>query len=52
MNIGGSNSYLKCYSILIINREKIVITGLGVIPSKLGLNIVIFISSVDGVLAY
>ena len=31
---------------------KIVVTSLGVIPSKLGLDIVIFILSVDGVLAY
>ena len=29
-----------------------VITGLGVIPSELGLDTVIFILSIDGVLAY
>ena len=52
MNIKGFSSYLKYYSILVISIKKIVIASLGVISSKLGLDMVIFILSVDGVLAY
>ena len=46
------SSCLKYYSILVINIGKIVVASLGVILSKLGLNTVIFILSIDGVLAY
>ena len=52
VNIRGSSSCLKCYSTLVINTGKIVVTSLEVISSKLGLNIVIFIPFIDGVLAY
>ena len=52
VNIKKSNSCLEYYSVLIISIRKIVITSLGVTPGKLGLDIVIFILSIDGVLAY
>ena len=52
VNIRRSSSYLEYYSTLVISTGKIIITSLGVTPSKLGLDTVIFISSIDGVLAY
>ena len=52
VNIGESSSCLECYSILVISIGKIVVTSLGVILSEPGLDTVIFILSMDGVLAY
>ena len=52
VNIRGSSSRLKHCGILVIGVGKIVIASLGVIPSKLGLDMVIFILFIDGVLAY
>ena len=52
VNTRGFSSCLKYYSILVISTRKIVVASLGVILSKLSLDMVIFILFIDRVLAY
>jgi hypothetical protein len=50
VNAGGFNSFLDCYSAVDRYIGYISVASLGFIPNELGLDLVIFILSVDGVL--
>jgi hypothetical protein len=51
VNTRGSSSFLNCYSAVDGYTGCISTAGLGFVPNKLGLNLVIFISFMGGVSA-
>ena len=51
MNIGGSGSFLNHYSAVDGFIGWISVASLGFIPIKLGLDLIIFILSIGGILA-